>query len=60
VHVNRNRDTPTSCPTLQVLNMSTVGDTKNASPVIRFLSRRLQNLMVSSNDCLRNSVSQLW
>ena len=26
-HVNRGRDTPSFCPTLQVLDMSTLGDT---------------------------------
>jgi hypothetical protein len=29
-HVNKGRDTPTFCPTLQVLNMSTLGDAANA------------------------------
>ena len=33
VHVNRGRDTPSLCPTLQVLDMSTLGDTADVNPV---------------------------
>ena len=36
-HVNRGRDTPTFCPTLQVLDMSTLGDAADVNPVIKFL-----------------------
>ena len=36
-HVNRGRDTPSFCPTLQVLDMSTLGDAADVSPVIKFL-----------------------
>jgi hypothetical protein len=36
-HVNRGRDTPSFCPTLQVLNMSTLGDAADVNPVIKFL-----------------------
>ena len=36
-HVNRGRDTPSFCPTLQVLDMSTVGDAADVNPVILFL-----------------------
>ena len=32
-HVNRGRDTPIFCPTLQVLDMSTLGDAADVSPV---------------------------
>ena len=33
-HVNRGGDTPSFCPTLQVLDMSTLGDAADANPVI--------------------------
>ena len=36
-HVNRGRDTPTFCPTLRVLGMSTLGDAADVNPVIKFL-----------------------
>ena len=36
-HVNRGRDTPTFCPNLQVLDMSTFGDAADVNPVIKFL-----------------------
>ena len=36
-HVNRGRDTPSFCPTLQVLDMSTLGDAADVNPVIKFL-----------------------
>ena len=36
-HVNRGRDTPNLCPTLQVLDMSTLGDAADVNPVIKFL-----------------------
>ena len=35
--VNRGRDTPSFCPTLQVLDMSTLGDAADVNPVIKFL-----------------------
>ena len=35
--VNRGRDTPSFCPTLQVLDMSTLGVAADVSPVIKFL-----------------------
>ena len=37
-HVNRGRDTPSFCPTLQVLDMSTLGDLADVNPVIKLLS----------------------
>ena len=40
-HVNRGRDTPRFCPTLQVLDMSTLGDAADVNPVIKFLSHTL-------------------
>jgi hypothetical protein len=36
-HVNRGRDTPSFCPNLQVLDMSTLGDAADVNPVIKFL-----------------------
>ena len=41
-HVNRRRDTPSFCPNLQVLNMSTLGDAADINSVIKFLSHTLQ------------------
>ena len=35
-HVNRGRDTPSFCPNLQVLDMSTLGDAADVKPVIEF------------------------
>jgi len=35
-HVNRGRDTPSFRPTLQVLDMSTLGDAADVNPVIKF------------------------
>ena len=40
-HVNRGRDTPSFCPTLQVLDMSTLGDASDVNPVIKFLPHTL-------------------
>ena len=36
-HVNRGRDNPIFCPTLQVLDMSTLDDAADDNPVIKFL-----------------------
>jgi hypothetical protein len=36
-HVNRGRETPGFCPTLQVLHVSTLGDAADVNPVIKFL-----------------------
>ena len=36
-HVNRGRDTPSFCPTLQVLDTSSLGDAADVNPVIKFL-----------------------
>ena len=40
-HVNRGRDTPSLCPTLQVLDMFTLGDAADVNPVIKFLPHTL-------------------
>ena len=37
-HVNRGRDTPRFCPTLQVLDMSTLDDAADVNPVIKFVA----------------------
>jgi len=47
------------CPTLQVLDMSTLGDAADVNPVIKFLSHTLQHLVVNSSDCLHDLLSQL-
>jgi hypothetical protein len=43
-HVNRGRDTPSNCPTLQVLNMSTLGDAADVNPVIKFLPHTVNHV----------------
>jgi hypothetical protein len=59
-HVNRGRDTPSFCPALQVLDMSTLGDAAYVNPVIKFLQHTLQHLSIDSRDCLHDPSSQLW
>jgi hypothetical protein len=53
-HVNRGRDTPSFCPTLQLLDMSTLGDDADVNSVIKFLPHTLQHLVVDSSDCLHD------
>ena len=36
-HVNRGRDNPSFYPTLQLLDISTLGDAADVNPVIKFL-----------------------
>jgi hypothetical protein len=43
-HVNRGRDTPIFCPTLQVLDMSTLGDAADVNPVIKFLPHMINHM----------------
>ena len=50
-HVNRGRDAPSLCPTLQVLNMSTLGDMADVNPLIKFL--------LQCNVCDRNLITWL-
>ena len=38
-HVNRGRETPSLCSTLQVLDMFTLGDAADVNPVLKFLPR---------------------
>ena len=51
-HVNRRRDTPSFCPTLQVLDISTVGDAADFKPIIKFLPH-------TCNVCARNLITGL-
>jgi hypothetical protein len=43
-HVNRGRDTPSFCPTLQVLDMSTLGDAADVNLVIKFLPHTVNHV----------------
>ena len=52
-HVNRGRDIPSFCPTLQVLDMSTLGDAVDVNPVIKFLPH-------TCNVCGRNLFTGLY
>jgi hypothetical protein len=54
-HVSRGRDTSNFSPTLQVLDMSTLGDAADVNPVIKFLPHTLQHLAVDRSDCLHES-----
>ena len=51
-HVNRGRDTPSFYPTLQVLDMYTLGDAAYANPVIKFLP-------ITLHVCSRNLITGL-
>ena len=52
-HVNRGRDTPSFCPTLQVRHMSTLGDAADVNHVIKFLPHTLPV-------CGRNLITETW
>jgi hypothetical protein len=43
-HVNRGRDTPSFCPTLQVLDTSTLGNAADVNPVIKFLPHTVNHV----------------
>jgi hypothetical protein len=43
-HVSRVRGTPSFCPTLQVLYISTLGDAADVNPVIKFLPHTLNHV----------------
>jgi hypothetical protein len=43
-HVNRGTATPSFCPTLQVLDMSTLGDVADVNPVIKFLPHTVNHM----------------
>jgi len=51
-HVSRGRDTPSFCPTLQMLDISTLGDAADVSPVIKFLPHMY-------NVCGRNCTTEV-
>jgi hypothetical protein len=42
--VNRGRDTQSFCPTLQVLDTSTLGDAADVNPVIKFQPHRVNHV----------------
>ena len=51
-HVKRGRDTPSFCPTLQVFDISTLGDAADVNPVINFLPHTCNARgRYSSRDC---------
>ena len=50
-HVNRGRGTPSFCPTLQVLDMSTLGDVEDVNPVIKLLPHTYLGVSVSLLTC---------
>jgi hypothetical protein len=43
-HVNRGRDTPSFCPTLQVLDMSKLRDATYVNPLIKFLPHTVNHV----------------
>jgi hypothetical protein len=43
-HVNRGRDTPSFCLTLQVLHMSTHGDAADVNSLIKFLRHTVNHV----------------
>ena len=51
-HVNRGRDSPSFCPTLQVLAMSNLGDAADVNSVSKFVPHTL-------HVCGRNSITGL-
>jgi hypothetical protein len=57
-HVNRGRDTPSFCPTLQVLEMCTLGDAADVNPVIRFLRHAWPSRLLYRRG--RKSRRDLW
>ena len=52
-HVNRGRDTPSFFPTLQVLDMSTLGDAADVNPVIKFLPHSAMHVCGNRIDICR-------
>jgi hypothetical protein len=43
-HVNIGRDTPSFCPALQVLDISTLGDAADVNPVSKFLPHTVNHV----------------
>ena len=60
ISTERERDTPSFCPTLQVFDMCTLGDAADVNPVIKILRHALQRLAFDSSDCLHDPLPQLW
>jgi len=56
-HVNGGRDTPGFCPTLQVLDMSSLGDAADVNPVNNFLSHTLHVCGRNLITCLKSAGS---
>jgi hypothetical protein len=54
-HVNRWRNIPSFCPTLQVLDISTLGDAADINPVFKFLPHTLQHLAATAFTILGRS-----
>jgi hypothetical protein len=50
-HVNRGENTPSFCPTLQVLYMSTLGDMADVNPVIKFLPHTVNHVVEEACMC---------
>jgi hypothetical protein len=50
-HANRGRDTPSFCPTLQVLDMSTLGDAADVTPVSKFLQHTVNHVTMGARMC---------
>jgi hypothetical protein len=59
-NVNKGSDTPSFCPTLHVLDISTLGDAADVNPEIKFLPHTLQHLTVDTSNCPHDPLSQLW
>ena len=61
-HVYRGRDTQSFCPTLQVLDMSTLGDAADVNPIINFLPHTCnvcgRNLIIGLTSATR--VQRMW
>ncbi len=55
-HVRRGGGSPSLCPTLEVLDMSTFGDAADVNPVMQFLACTLDHLTVGSSDCFHDSL----
>ena len=60
ISTEREVDNPSFCPTLQVLDMCTLGEAAYVNPVIKFLRHALNHLAVDSSDCLQDTLLQLW
>jgi hypothetical protein len=57
--VNRGRDIPSFCPTLQVLDMSTFGEAQMSINLIKFLPHKLLSTARCCKVCCRNLITGL-